>query len=274
METSSAQKLVTTEGSIAYEVLGRGPLVVCLPGLGDVREQYRKLAPSLAAAGFRVATADLRGHGECSAQWPSYGPEDTGRDLLALIEQLDSGPAIVLANSFAAASAVWAAAQSPSAVAGLVLIGPFVRDLPSSALQRGLIQLLFARPWGPSAWGGYYASLYPTRKPDDLPAYRAALVGSLRRPGYLEATRAMIKASKAGCEARLAEVKVPTLVVMGEKDPDFKAPQAEAELIAQRLHAEVLLVPEAGHYPHVEFPERVTEPVLRFLRGVSNVQPS
>jgi len=56
-------------GRIAYDVTGSGPLVVLPPGIGVRRQAYRFLAPVLAQAGYRVATADLRGHGESSMGW-------------------------------------------------------------------------------------------------------------------------------------------------------------------------------------------------------------
>ena len=42
------------EGRIAYDVQGSGPLVVCAPGMGDLRSVYRFFAPALVAAGYRV----------------------------------------------------------------------------------------------------------------------------------------------------------------------------------------------------------------------------
>ena len=53
-------------GRIAYDVTGSGPLVVLSHGIGVRRQDYRFLAPILAQAGYRVASADLRGHGESS----------------------------------------------------------------------------------------------------------------------------------------------------------------------------------------------------------------
>jgi len=53
-------------GRIAYEVTGAGPLAVLSHGIGVRRQDYRFLAPVLAQAGYRVASADLRGHGESS----------------------------------------------------------------------------------------------------------------------------------------------------------------------------------------------------------------
>ena len=36
-------------GRIAYDDTGSGPLVVCVPSMGDVRGEYRFLAPQLTA---------------------------------------------------------------------------------------------------------------------------------------------------------------------------------------------------------------------------------
>jgi pimeloyl-ACP methyl ester carboxylesterase len=55
---------------------------------------------------------------------------------------------------------------------------------------------------------------------------------------------------------------------MGEKDPDFKDPAAEARFVSERLGGEVLIVPGSGHYPHAEFPEIVSPAILRFLDGI------
>ena len=41
-------------GRIGYDVAGEGPLVVLVPGMGDLRAGYRFLAPALRAAGYRV----------------------------------------------------------------------------------------------------------------------------------------------------------------------------------------------------------------------------
>jgi len=47
-------------GRIAYEATGSGPLVVLSHGIGVRLQAYRFLAPMLAQAGYRVASADLR----------------------------------------------------------------------------------------------------------------------------------------------------------------------------------------------------------------------
>jgi pimeloyl-ACP methyl ester carboxylesterase len=272
----STRFLARSHGRIAYDDTGAGPLVVLIPGIGDLRAEYRFLVPPLVAAGYRVVSIDLRGHGESSTGWDSYAADATGDDVVALLHALNAGPAVLIGTSAGAAVSVWAAAAAPEAVAGLVLIGPFVRQIPPASPLAGAflwltVNVLLARPWGARLWSGYYGRLYPTAKPADLAAYRAALAANLNEPGRLEAVQAMFRGTKADIEARLGEVRAPVLVVMGTKDPDFPDPAAEARLVAERLRGSVLLVEGAGHYPHAEMPEQVAPAILRFLAAPARV---
>lgn len=255
-------------GQIAYEESGSGPLVVCLPSMGDLRAEYRFLTPQLVAAGYRVVSVDVRGHGESSTAWPDYSVGAIGSDLVALLRALNAGPATVIGASMAAGAAVWAAAEAPELVAGLVLIGPFVRG-GGAWLGNLAFGLLFSRPWGPTMWGWYYAMLYPTRKPADFAPYTAALRANLQKPGRLEALQQMLFASKAASAARLPQVNTPTLVLMGSKDPDFKQPAVEAQWVADQLHGHYTMIEKAGHYPHAEMPAVTGPLVLAFLQTVT-----
>ena len=89
-------------GSIAYDDSGSGPLVICVPSMGDLRGEYRFLAPRLASAGYRVVSMDVRGHGETSVAWPDYSVAAIGSDMLALARSLDAGPAAIIGTSMAA----------------------------------------------------------------------------------------------------------------------------------------------------------------------------
>ena len=175
--------LVRPEGRIGYEVAGSGPLVVLVPGMGDLRSGYRFLGPALRASGYRVACSDLRGHGDSDVSFGSYGDVETAGDVIGLIEEL-GGPAVVIGNSMGAGSGVIAAAERPDLVNGLVLIGPFVRNDELSGLQRILFRVAMARPWAAASWKMYLPKLYAGRKPVDFDDYRKTVAASLGRPGY------------------------------------------------------------------------------------------
>jgi pimeloyl-ACP methyl ester carboxylesterase len=255
------------EGRVAYDVAGDGSLVVLVPGMGDLRATYRFLAPALRDAGYRVASTDLRGHGDSDSAFASYGDVETAGDVLALIEQL-GGPAIIVGNSMGAGAAAFAAAQQPDLVRGLVLLGPFVRNGNTSMIQRLMLRAAMAPPWAAMSWKAYLPKLYAGQRPDDFDDYRAQVVASLHRPGHAKAFSLTTRTNHDPAEARLREVAVPTLVVMGQQDPDFPDPRAEADWIAHALHGEVVMVPEAGHYPQSQRPELTGEAVLRFLKTV------
>ena len=263
--TTATHLLAREGGEIAYDVQGEGPLVVCVPGMGDLRSTYRYLRPPLVAAGFRVATVDLRGHGDSSTEFPSYDDQALAGDIGALIEHL-GGPAILIGNSMGAGASVIAAAERPELVAKLVLVGPFVRNaspFPGAAL---VMRLALLRPWGLRVWRMFHRRMFPTQVPAHYEQYQKELTTSLSRPGAWRAVQLTTRTSHQPAEERLSSVNAPTLVVMGSKDPDFKEPADEASFVAGELNGKVQMVPGAGHYPHAEFPETVAEGVIGFLR--------
>jgi len=270
MDNTPTHLLDVPGGRIGYDVAGEGPLVLLVPGMGDLRSTYRFVVPGLRAAGYRVSTTDLRGHGDSDASFPSYGDVETAGDIVALVEEL-GGPAVVVGNSMGAGAAALAAAQRPDLVQGLVLVGPFVRDGDVGAAQRAMLRVAMAGPWAVSTWKAYLPRLYAGRRPDDFATYLASVVASLRRPGYRKAFAATTRTSHAAAAARLADLTAPTLVVMGELDPDFADPRAEADWIAQTTGGSTFMVPEAGHYPQSQRPDLTTPAIVRFLAEVTHV---
>jgi pimeloyl-ACP methyl ester carboxylesterase len=263
---STTRFLTVGEGRIAYDDTGgSGPLVLAIPGMGDLRSAYRALRPVLQQAGYRVVTMDVRGHGETSVHWSDYSAHAVGRDAVALIRHLGAGPAVILGNSFAAGSALWAAHDAPARVRGVVLLGPIVRDGEPSWFARTAVSVGFGGPWRVAFWMAYWNSLFPTRQPADHAEAKAALAAKLREPGRMDALRTMVSLSKADTEAIVAGSRVPALVVMGTRDPDFPDASAEARWLGRALGTEPLIVEGAGHYPHLEMPERVAPQLLAFL---------
>ncbi|HVO70641.1 MAG TPA: alpha/beta hydrolase, partial [Aggregatilineaceae bacterium] len=184
----------------------------------------------------------------------------------------DAGPALIIGTSMGAGAAVCAAADGPERVAGIVLIGPFVRVIGpqwQSRLMATVLSQVFANPlWGVSMWSRYYTSLYPTARPADFADYLTRLKRNLREPGRLNALKAMLADTKAGSDARLSSVKAPIHILMGTRDPDFKQPEAEVRLLAERLHATSRMIDGAGHYPHAEMPEPTLASILGFFETI------
>ncbi|MGK5743023.1 alpha/beta fold hydrolase [Micromonospora sp. URMC 103] len=254
-------------GRVAYEVHGAGPLVVLSHGMGENRGSFRHLVPLLVAAGYRVAAVDVRGHGESSAGWPTYAPAEVGGDLLAVVRALGGAPAVLVGSSSSAAAVVFAAADAPELVAGIVQIGAFVDRAKPNPVMR-LAQAVVLR--SPRLFGRFHRTLFPVTRPTDDAAHRRALVANLREPGRMAAVRGVVAPAEPHWTARTAEVRQPVLVLMGARDPDFPDPGAEARA-ARRLFAtaEARMIAESGHYPHADQPERTAEQLTAFLAVVT-----
>jgi len=264
MDESTLLTLSVDGGTLAYEVAGSGPLVLCIPGMGDTRASYRFLAPVLTEAGYRVAVVDLRGHGDSSTSFTRYDNEANAADVEALIEHL-GGPAVIIGNSMGAAISVLVAAARPELVAGLVLVGPFVRNGKVSPVMKALMALALARPFVAATWRSYYPSLNKGRIPADFEQYRATITAAITAPGHAAAVSRTMKTDHGSAQSALDRVHTPVLVVMGELDPDFASPRGEAEWIVERLGGQILMVAEAAHYPHSQRPDLVAPAIASFL---------
>ncbi|MEV0150966.1 MULTISPECIES: alpha/beta hydrolase [unclassified Nonomuraea] len=264
-------------GRLAYDVAGEGPLVVLAPGMGNGRESYRSLAALLVDAGYRVATADMRGHGESSLDWPSYTRTDVADDLLALVRHL-GGPAVIAGHSFSGGAATIAAALAPDLVSAVVEIAPFTRAqkpdlgglLRNGRHRKGMTLLMGACMLrSVKLWRRYLDQAYPGARPAGYEAYMSALEAALSRPGRMAVVGTMGMSAPTDAGAQLATLRVPALVLMGTLDPDWADPEAEAEGVVAGMPAglgTVVMVEGAGHYPHTQFPEEVAQVMLPFLK--------
>ena len=269
-------------GRIAYDVTGEGPLVVLSHGIGDRRQAYRFLAPGLAQAGYRVVTADLRGHGESSMGWTSVTGTDAitrtdiAGDLLALIRHL-GGPAVIVGHSISGGAATIAAAKQPELVSGIVEINPFTKTqkidlgglLRIRRYRRGLSRLAGMQLFRSlRLWMRYLDVAYPT-KPADYAGYMAALAAKLREPGRMAEFMKTGKSTPADAGAQLPNIRCPALVIMGTLDPDFADPGAEGDAIVAAMPpglGTIAMVDGAGHYPHAQSPDEVAALVIPFLK--------
>ncbi|CAH0022509.1 unnamed protein product [Clonostachys rhizophaga] len=260
----------TDGGKLAVEVEGQGPLVICSPGMGDTREAYAPMAAQLVAAGYRVARVDLRGHGDSTANFNRYGDEATADDYLTIIQTLGADRAVLAGASMSAAAAYIAAGKQPDKIAGLVLIGAFLRN-GGSKMMLYVLRMALLQPWGPTVWRSYASGLWPGLGEKAAAERAATTTAMLTRPGRWSAFRSTV----AGCdhtvvEPYLGKVKVPGLVVIGESDPDWSQPLEEAKWVASNFEdVETIAVTGAGHAPQFENPDVVTPGVISFLSKIT-----
>ena len=262
------QLLETDGGKLAVDVQGEGPLVICSPGLGDTREAYAPVASQLVKQGYRVACMDVRGHGDSTTGFKRYGDLATADDFIFLAEKLGTAPVVLAGASFSAAAATIAAARRPDLVAGIILLGPFLRVPSVAALH--IMPLLFVRFWGPMMWKNYSKTLWPGLGSKGASEKAEASTKMLTRPGCWPAFQATL----AGADHRvvapyLDKVKASVMVVMGDKDPDWSDPLKEAEWVASNFSdVRSMTASGCGHAPMLESPKAVGKEVLEYLNDL------
>ncbi len=110
-----------------YQQHGAGPDVVLVHAVTSNQAVwvFAGLPDALAAAGYRVTTYDLRGHGASERPATGYTSAVMARDLRALHAELGLGPAVLVGHSFGGVVGMHAATDFPEIVRGVVLSDSF-----------------------------------------------------------------------------------------------------------------------------------------------------
>jgi 3-oxoadipate enol-lactonase len=222
----------------------------------------------------RVVRIDLRGYGR--SPLPG-GPFSNVEDVRAVVDRLDLAPAALVGASFGGRIALDLALTYPERVSALVLLAPALggwvesealelldaeenRLLDAGDLDRAVE--LNVRAWVDG----------PGRGPDVVdPAVRAR-VGEMQRRAFETNVAAYEREPPPGPVAwpeppaadRLADVRVPTLVVVGDRDfDDFRA--IADRLVAEVPDARLTVLEDAAHMLALERSAEVRQLIDEFL---------
>lgn len=270
---------------VHYLTAGSGPPLLLLHAVGESSATWREVLPALAARS-RVYAPDLPGFGGSApparqSQDDELSPARLAAAMagfLTAVTDAGSGPVTVLGNSFGGSVGIELALRHPERVGQLVLedsagLGRYVhpalsaltvpgfgdvlarlaRTRPGAAHRAWLrVPLMFARPeLAPPHWIDEHRRLatVPHHLPTTLAALRAQVSPLGQRRVLLDA---------------LPQIRVPTLLVWGDRDAVLPLSQARAAV--QRLqHGRLVVVPRCGHLPHLERPQHFIEALDAFL---------
>jgi pimeloyl-ACP methyl ester carboxylesterase len=261
---------------VRYVRAGQGPAVVLLHGFASSVFTWRDVLPELAKSRSVVAL-----------DFPGFGGSDQPADLafdrypavvLGLMDRLGIARATLVGNSMGGAVATLLAAQSPERVEALVLIDSAGFNL--SQAERPLILRLMATPVG-----GAVMERLPVRGR----VLRLALhqvfhdpslvtderfneyLAPLLRPGATASILSLLASRRLDASlmaGRIAQVKVPTLVLWGRDDRWIPVEQAD-RFVAAIPGARKVVIESCGHLPQEEKPDEV----LRWLRDFPEAGP-
>ncbi|HET8578973.1 MAG TPA: alpha/beta hydrolase [Methylomirabilota bacterium] len=238
------------------ETGGATPTAVFLHGAGGGWGTWTRQLEGLADAG-RMIALDLPGHGASSGDG-CRTVADYAAVVQGFIRALGAGPVVLAGHSMGGGIAQTVALAAPSLLRGIALVGTGAR----LRVFPKLLELLGS---------SYPAAVDFVNQYAWSPASAAALKDGGRR-AMLE-TRAPVTAGDfRACDAfdvmaRLAEITVPALVIVGEDDQLTPVKYSE-HLAGQIPGATLVRIRRAGHYVMLEQPDEVNLAIRRFLAVV------
>ncbi len=257
-----------TQGiTLHYETYGeRGrPPVMLIGGLGGVGAAWGPQIKRFAVEHF-VVVPDHRGTGGTSRASEGYTIAQHAADMAALLEHLSLGPAHVVGSSTGGAIAQLMALDHAALVRTVTMVSSFARPDDFMRRQFALRRKLSAEADMQTAAGAaalfLFSPRYASRNPDTVAAWieRASTQRAEREIALARID--MIMAHDA--LARLPAIRQPTIVICG--DSDFCTPLYLSEEIAQAIKgAELVAVPDAGHFVYLEQEQRFFETVRAFI---------
>lgn len=285
-----------TEGRVAandidfvYFEMGDGPLALCLHGYPDTAHTFRYLLPDLAAAGFRAVAPFQRGYAPTSlAADGRYQAGVLGVDANALHDALGGdGDAVIVGHDWGALGTYAATTLEPSrwrrVVTAAVPPGPalatayftyeqlrlswymFFQLTPLADMAVPMNEYEFVtklwRDWSP----GYDEVIDVDHFIEAMatPEHLAAALGYYRQTLQFELQDPELADAQA---ATLAVPPQPLLYLHGQNDgcmAPWIAADAGAHLTVEGSRME--MVPDVGHFLHLERPEVVNRLIVDFL---------
>ena len=281
-------QVVPTNGhSIAYRDNHlNGPSMVLLHGLFDTNATWLRLTPLLSQ--YRLIAPDLLGHGDsakpdCAAEPPArrYAPDmqvDALRDFIAALgldnlvlvgSSLGGGLALRLLLRFPELQirglVLIAAAGYPQAQPGYLRLlggwpGRLLATAPLGALARhaGLLRLVNYRTFRRCFHD-------PNKIPPDLVATTyAALAAPDALRAYHQSAKNIVPPDIADFHHRFEDIACPTLIFWGAQDRVLD-PKNAYRFTADIPDAELHLLSDCGHAPHLEYPVIIARHITHFV---------
>jgi pimeloyl-ACP methyl ester carboxylesterase len=250
---------------IEYDVRGAGPAVVFLHAFPLAQSMWDAAATALADR-HRVVRFDARGFGGTPPDDEPLTMERIADDAAALLGLLGIEKAVVAGCSMGGYAAFAFVRRHPDRLAGLVLQD--TRAGADTEEARGNRTALAARVLEEGA-GAAAEAFLPKLVGETTKRENADLVRRLRErilatspKGIAQALHGL--AARADSRPTLDQIRVPTLVVVGEED--VLTPPEEAEAMAAGIAgSRVEVIPRAGHLSNLENPSAYEDALVPFL---------
>jgi proline iminopeptidase len=260
------------------------PTIVALPGGPGFDHHYFKPHLSELADTAQIVYLDLRGTGR-SGRPPveTWTLEQVADDVAAFCRALGLERPAILGHSAGGFVALTLAVRHPN-VAGRYIFASTSAGGPGgdpAALERragaegvAIAGRVFGGDFSESAMADFFRVVIPTYLHDPVAATAGPLFAAMGRSSFNTDVAGSFFTHQIGrhdLRQRLGEIAVPTLVIVGASDW-VCAPDASRTIAAGIPGAELVILPEAGHFTLGEQPAAFADAVRRFVGAEALVE--
>ncbi len=256
--------VATSSTRLHYEDSGSGPVMLLSHSWFCDGRQWPQ-APAWVEAGYRVLNLDNRGHGRSAPCTTPFSMWDLADDLIAVLDQAEVDRAILVGLSIGGFAGIRAALRYPDRVRALVLADTaasgqgFFNRARITALGP-LFRTPAKRAIVPQVVNAFFSPATRRDQPDLVRTWRDRFLAQ-DPASMITAAHAFI--NRDDVTDRLAEIAVPTLVIVGEQDHD-PGVAASVSLAARIKGAQFVALPDAGHLSALEQPAAFGAAVVAF----------
>jgi pimeloyl-ACP methyl ester carboxylesterase len=250
-----------TKSGLWYSQSGSGEPVVLLHGSNLDSRAWGTL-PNALARTHRVVLSDLRAHGHSS---DASGSFSWSEDVIEVMDAARIERAVLVGHSLGAQIAIDAALTHPDRVAALVLIAPAIGGKPVNTPPAGIEELVAALRAGDMERAGAALAQMPVMKLWSDTSQQDSVRRIVRDNTRLfRARREWIRQVEPAAIGRLAELRMPVLVLLGAADPTES--NDAGELLSRRLEdVTVRTLPRCGHLVPLDCPGATRDAIASFL---------
>lgn len=256
--------------TVYYDEYGTGHPVLFMSGLGGTRLGWWKQIEPLAQK-YRVINLDNRDAGDSALAAAPYSIAEMADDAAGLIENLNLGRVFIMGISMGGFISLELALRHPARVEKMILVatsaGGTSHVTPAPEIGATLLRKegedieTRVRRTSPLIAAPGYCVAHPA----DLDrAVQHAKAKPMPPEAYQRQLSAAYAHTRNGVAERLAQIRVPTLVIHGECDPLI--PYANGKFLAANIAgAKFSTYAGVGHLVTIEAAERLNREVGEFL---------
>jgi 3-oxoadipate enol-lactonase len=258
-------KILANNIQINYELTGQldAAVVMLSHSLASSMVMWDPQLPSLETH-FRVLRYDMRGHGDSDAPDGAYTLELLAQDAVALLDALGIDSVHFVGLSIGGMIGQGLALNHANRLKSLTLCDtsaimpdeaqPILQERIAAARENGMVDQV------DGTLERWFTPQYLEENPPEVEMIRQQIAAT-PLPGYLGCSEAL---GGLNYLEWLSEIKLATLIMVGEEDPG--TPVAASEAIHERIAgSQLVILPSARHLSNIEQAEAFNQSLMAFL---------